>query len=109
MQILNTIPGAEIVNVSGWLFVMPVILAVSIGLLLASAEKQSGTLATVSGAILLISIIILSTVNFHIHTGKYNPTKYEVNITDKNYIIDATKYKIVDKRGEIIILEEVKE
>jgi len=37
------------------------------------------------------------------------PERYEVRITDEDYVINAEEYKIVEKRGEVYVLEEISE
>jgi hypothetical protein len=108
MEILNTIPGAAVTDISDWgvlaivLFILTVVL-IGLG---AVAELSGIAFAGLVALWLAVMVVIIAPLNTP--TGKFQAKQYEVIIKDPNYVIDATKYTVVEKRGKIMILEEIK-
>jgi uncharacterized membrane protein len=111
MEILNTIQGAEITELTTLGVNMSLMFLIGLILYIGGLAIGEHVLAVIGLPMLLIVFFVAIVFNVPLShgTGKYNPTKYEVRITDPNYVIDAQKYRVIDKRGQIITLEEVKQ
>lgn len=116
MQILNEIAGVAIMTDASILPLYFILLFAGIITLFAGISKAGtgrsfglAVIMIVVGGALTFSMLLTTLFTPDVPTGEYTPTRYEVVLTDENYIIDASKYRIIEKRGEIILLEEVKE
>lgn len=95
MEILNTIEAEFSIG----LVVLGVLLIIIAVLLLLGAILESVWDGGAFGILLLVFAILLLVHNGH-------GTRHEVIIADPDYVIDATKYEIIDQRGDIIVIEE---
>lgn len=105
MEVLNTITGEVGREITGWGIV--VLLAIFAGFLIMIAGSNEREMFF--GLILILVAILLGAIFGMNKDSDAKPTRYEVKINDPNYVIDATKYRYIEKRGEIVILEEVKQ
>lgn len=105
MHVLNTIHG-DPTFYSTWYGWVAVALFI-IGLVTCGVSVEGGSPKfLIAGAVIfIVSMILLFTVPLKLPTGQHEPDKLEVKITDPHYVIDATKYKVLSKRGEIVTLE----
>lgn len=100
MEILNTV-GVEGDWITGLAVAAGIVALVGVllmvcGIMASYDEAEflipSGFLALCTAGLLLIAA--------------YNPLQHEVILRD-DYVIDAQKYRIIDQRGQIYVIEEV--
>ncbi|MFL1672622.1 hypothetical protein [Paenibacillus dendritiformis] len=105
MEILNTIDGSPVIETVPQL-ACPLLIIASIGLFLAMAAILAETIGiAIIGLILMVfSIICFVTGVADQETGR-TPTRYEVILKD-GYILDATKYEMVEQRGKIFVVQK---
>lgn len=108
MDILNTIQGVAITAIPDYFFIFIITIVVGAVLFFGGMSTNSVATSVVGLFIAVISLVFAFSTDDK-PTGEYTPTQHEVILTDENYIIDATKYNVVEKRGKIVVIEEIKE
>jgi hypothetical protein len=111
VEVLHTIAGVEITDTTawGWIFLAFLVLGfVCIGTWLEAPLGNGDGFGKFGLTMLVIAIVIVIFAPFKEPTGQFEPTRHEVIVTDPNFVIDATKYKVIKTEGKIITIEEVK-
>jgi hypothetical protein len=109
LEVLNTIQGTPVISLNAFGWVVVVFLFIGVLCLWGGMQEEAPGPALFGFVLTVITICTLVWGPTSSPTGKVTPTKYEVKLTDPNYVIDATKYQVVEKRGEIYVLEDVKQ
>ncbi|MCY9760390.1 hypothetical protein M5X06_12755 [Paenibacillus alvei] len=105
MEIINTLGGAPISEVTFWGYAFLFLLILGVALIFISFSEED-LLCFLFGAVSLIIAIVLFSNGVGIReTDKLTPTKYEVLLRE-GAVIDATKYEIVEQRGKIYVIQE---
>lgn len=97
MDVLNTYGGE--------FHVVLVVIAVTLGLLALLAFYVYITDNSADAPIALVIGLVLTFFMFASVANVKEPVRHEVTLRP-GYIIDATKYEIVEQRGEIYVIEE---
>jgi hypothetical protein len=116
MEILNTISIDAVFSPTmaktGAIYFGILAFAMAIAWALAKKEHKRPFAFAALTPVLFVMCIVSFCVGFF-HSGftyESVPAKkiHEVQITDPNYVIDAQKYKIIEKRGNILVIEDIK-
>lgn len=108
MEILNIIQGSPITEMTWAFWIMLTFVALSSIALLLALETSEIEFIAAFFIFLILYIISVLVFDAFMETGRYEPTQYEVIITDSNYTIDALEYRLIDVRGEVYVIEELK-
>lgn len=104
MEILHTY-GGEVTGPNVFLAVLYGVLAVvCLCLLVFSIIKTE----TAPAALSTLSLVVCVTFSISAGSTTIDPVRHEVTLKP-GHTIDATKYKLVEQRGKIYVIEEVSE
>jgi uncharacterized protein (DUF58 family) len=106
MEILNTVVGNNYHMATNWGWLCLIIFVV--GFVVAGTSAEQGYYkASIVGLVLVLASVIMALSSPIRYVSGQEPTQLEVRITDPNYVIDALKYDVIEKRGDILVLKEV--
>ncbi|MFD0587608.1 hypothetical protein ACFQZE_06310 [Paenibacillus sp. GCM10027627] len=95
MEILNTVTTETSSSVPFWIFIVGVILLI-IGILFLEQKEGAGILPLLIGGALIFGSLMVDTGT---------EIQHEVILKD-GYVLNATKYEIIEQRGRIYLIKE---
>jgi len=105
VEIINTLGGAPISEVTFWGYVLFFLLMLGVALVFFSFD-EGDLLCFLFGVVTVIVVIVLFVNGVGTQeTDRLTPTKYEVLLRE-GAVIDATKYEIIEQRGKIFVIQE---
>lgn len=106
MEIINTINGSPVIETSTMIGIILVLcIGLGVALFLTAIDEDSPIMAIFGLVICIIATSCLAGGYAKRESGELTPTKYEV-ILREGYVIDATRYEIVEQRGKIYVIQE---
>lgn len=105
MEIINTLGGVPIDEVTFWGYAILFLLILGAALIFISFSEEDLFCFLFGAASLIIAIVLFSNGVGIRETDRLTPTKYEVLLRE-GAVIDATKYEIIEQRGKIYVIQE---
>jgi len=105
-DVLNTLGGGTVTDIADWVVLVKVLLFLTalIALLLAHIIEDVPTGIVGAVALLVLIFFAISGVG---ETEVPEPVRYEITVKD-GHVIDASRWNIVEQRGQIYVIEERK-
>jgi membrane-bound ClpP family serine protease len=93
---------------TGMFFITLLLFVFGMAILLAACDVGDGVGALLGIIIVAVSIVLFCNSEMERETDVKLPLRHEVRFTESGYVLDATKYNIVEQRGQIYVIEERK-
>jgi len=105
-DVLNTIGGGMVTDIADWAVFVNVLLFFAALVMLIGAFVMDDVPVGIVGAIALLALILF-VISGAGETEVPEPVRYEVTVKD-GHVIDASRWNIVEQRGQIYVIEERK-